>query len=134
MSELKDRWFWAYPTESVDCDGITGSAHEVYSKSDVDSVIAKKDKEIQRLEKLCENYRCDCDDLAIMADILKKNGRSLRQKMNYKKYKLCLAMARWCDAEMYAYPSFGTESPKEKWCQKWHNRWLELSEKFKEMK
>ena len=39
MSELKDRWFWAYPTESVDCDGITGSAHEVYSKSDVDASI-----------------------------------------------------------------------------------------------
>lgn len=45
MSELEDKWFWAYPTESVNCDGITGSAHEVYSKSDVDSVIAElKDK------------------------------------------------------------------------------------------
>ena len=63
MSELKDRWFWAYPTESIDCDGITGSAHEVYSKSDVDSVISKKDKKIQSLEYLCENYRCDCDNL-----------------------------------------------------------------------
>ena len=48
MSELEDRWFWAYPTESVDCDGISGSAHEVYSKSDADAVIAEKDKEIRR--------------------------------------------------------------------------------------
>ena len=36
MSELEDRWFWAYPTESVDCDGITGIATEVYSKSEAD--------------------------------------------------------------------------------------------------
>lgn len=56
MSELKDRWFWAYPTESVDCDGITGIALEVYSKSEVDAVLAEKDKEIQRLENLCESY------------------------------------------------------------------------------
>lgn len=41
MSELEDRWFWAYPTESVDCDGISGSAHEVYSKSEADAVIAE---------------------------------------------------------------------------------------------
>ena len=47
MSELEDRWFWAYPTESVDCDGITGSANEVYSKSDVDKVIAEKGKQLR---------------------------------------------------------------------------------------
>ena len=118
MSELKvidvDRM--------ADVKSLSG---QFYRKSEVD-------KKIQSLEYLCDNYRCDCDDLAIMTDILKKNGRSLRQKMNYNKYKRCLAMARLCDAVMYAYPSFGTESPKEKWCQKWHNRWLELSEKFKE--
>ena len=33
MSELKDRWFWAYPTESIDCDGITGSAQKVDGES-----------------------------------------------------------------------------------------------------
>ena len=128
MSELKDRWFWAYPTESVDCDGITGSAHEVYSKSDVDSVIAKKDKEIQRLEKFCENYRCDCDNLGIMTDKLKKSGRSLRQKMNHQKYKRCMAMAQGLE---HVCP---ITNRKAKWKDKWHKRWLELSEKFKEEK
>lgn len=39
--ELKDRWFWAYPTESVDCDGITGSAHEVYGKSEAQEQVWK---------------------------------------------------------------------------------------------
>ena len=52
--ELKDRWFWAYPTESVDCDGITGSAHEVYGKSDVDAVLAENDAEIAQLQAMLE--------------------------------------------------------------------------------
>ena len=52
--------------------------------------------------------------------------------VRYQKYKRCLVMAGWCDAEMYAYPSFGTERPKEKWWKKWHKRWLKIAEKFKE--
>ena len=128
MNELEDRWFWAYPTESVDCDGITGSANEVYSKSDVDKVIAEKDKKIQSLEYLCENYRCDCENLGIMTDKLKKSGRSLRQKMYHHKHKRCLAMAQVLE---HVCP---ITNRKAKWQDKWHNRWLELSEKFKEVK
>ena len=88
------------------------------------------DKEIQRLEKLCENYRCDCDNLGIMTDKLKKAGRSLRQKMNHQKYKRCLAMARWCEAfkELNRY---GDQDYMD-FADKWHKRWLELSEKFKD--
>ena len=126
MSELEDRWFWAYPTESVDCDGITGSANEVYSKSDVDKVIAEKDKKIQSLEYLCENYRCDCENLGIMTDKLKKSGRSLRQKMYHHKHKRCLAMAQVLE---HVCP---ITNRKAKWQDKWHKRWLELSEKFKD--
>ena len=134
MSELEDRWFWAYPTESVDCDGITGSANEVYSKSDVDKVIAEKDKKIQSLEYLCENYRCDCENLGIMTDKLKKSGHSLRQKMYHHKHKRCLAMARWF--KIMSILAADYRVPREKWnfYEKWHNRWLELSEKFKEAK
>ena len=128
MSELEDRWFWAYPTESVDCDGITGSANEVYSKSDVDKVIAEKDKKIQSLEYLCDNYRCDCENLGIMTDKLKKSGRSLRQKMYHHKHKRCLAMAQVLE---HVCP---ITNRKAKWQDKWHKRWLELSEKFKEAK
>ena len=132
MSELEDRWFWAYPTESVDCDGITGSANEVYSKSDVDKVIAEKDKKIQSLEYLCENYRCDCENLGIMTDKLKKSGRSLRQKMYHHKYKRCLAMARWF--KIMSILAADYRVPREKWnfYEKWHKRWLELAEKFKD--
>ena len=128
MSELEDRWFWAYPTESVDCDGITGSANEVYSKSDVDKVIAEKDKKIQSLEYLCDNYRCDCENLGIMTDKLKKSGRSLRQKMYHHKHKRCLAMAQVLE---HVCP---ITNRKAKWQDKGHKRWLDLSEKFKEVK
>ena len=126
MSELEDRCFWAYPTESVDCDGITGSANEVYSKSAVDKVIAEKDKKIQSLEYLCDNYRCDCENLGIMTDKLKKSGRSLRQKMYHHKHKRCLAMAQVLE---HVCP---ITNRKAKWMDKWHKRWLELSEKFKD--
>ena len=100
------------------------------------------DKEIQRLEKLCENYRCDCDNLGIMTDKLKKAGRSLRQKMNHQKYKRCMAMAERCESEEKRLeaisPIFDTD--KECWeynsdyWYKQHKRWLELAEKFKEAK
>ena len=58
--ELKDRWFWAYPTESVDCDGITGSAHEVYGKSEVDEAITELKDEINRKEGVGQRWfeRC----------------------------------------------------------------------------
>ena len=100
------------------------------------------DKEIQRLEKLCENYRCDCDNLGIMTDKLKKAGCSLRQKMNHQKYKRCMAMAERCESEEKRLeaisPIFDTD--KECWeynsdyWYKQHKRWLELAEKFKEAK
>ena len=100
------------------------------------------EKEIQRLEKLCENYRCDCDNLGIMTDKLKKAGRSLRQKMNHQKYKRCMAMAERCESEEKRLeaisPIFDTD--KECWeynsdyWYKQHKRWLELAEKFKEAK
>ena len=93
-----------------------------------ESVIAEKDKKIQSLEYLCENYRCDCENLGIMTDKLKKSGRSLRQKMYHHKHKRCLAMAQVLE---HVCP---ITNRKAKWQDKWHNRWLELSEKFKEVK
>lgn len=93
-----------------------------------ESVLAEKDKKIQSLEYLCENYRCDCDNLGIMTDKLKKSGRSLRQNMNHQKYKRCMAMAQ---VLVHVCP---ITNRKAKWMDKWHKRWLELSEKFKEEK
>lgn len=140
MSELKDRWFWAYPTESVDCDGISGIALEVYSKSDVDEVIAEKDKEIQRLENLCASYRHDCDNLAIReANALKEIGRDNRV-IRHQKYRRCLAMANWSAAECVVnqntYKKYFTHKSEFRieHFRKWYFRLLELAEQFKEVK
>ena len=92
---------------------------QFYRKSEVD-------KKIQSLEYLCENYRCDCDNLGIMTDKLKKAGRSLRQNMNHQKYKRCMAMAQVLEHVCQI------TNRKAKWRDKWHKRWLELSEKFKD--
>ena len=127
MNELEDRWFWAYPTESVDCDGITGSANEVYSKSDVDKVIAEKDKEIAELE---ERIADDDKDF----EMANSQNERLLKIVRHHKYKRCLAMARWF--KIMSILAADYRVPREKWnfYEKWHNRWLELSEKFKEAK
>ena len=71
-------------------------AAQVYLKSEADKVIAEKDKEIQRLENLCESYRIDCDNLAIReANAYKEIERDNKQ-LRHQKYKRCLAMAKWC--------------------------------------
>lgn len=91
-----------------------------------ESVLAEKDKKIQSLEYLCDNYRCDCDNLGIMTDRLKKSGRSLRQNMNHQKYKRCMAMAQGLE---HVCP---ITNRKAKWRDKFHKRWLGLAEKFKD--
>ena len=48
------------------------------------------------------------------------------------KRKRCLAMAWWCSAELGMLVS--TWESKIKHYKKWHKRWLELAEKFKEAK
>ena len=107
---------------------------EFYLKYEADKVIAEKDTEIQRLENLCESYRIDCDNLAIReANAYKEIERDNKQ-LRHHKYKRCLAMAKWCDAQVEWYNSLNEDYSF--WLElyvKWHNRWLELAEKFKEM-
>ena len=50
----------------------------------------------------------------------------------HHKYKRCLTMAKYCEAMRGHYLSY--EEPKWFWYRKWRNRWLELAEKFKEVK
>ena len=85
MSELKDRWFWAYPTESVDCDGITGRANEVYSKSDVDKVIAEKDQEIAELKVKATKLR-GCLKYLVMRDLINDCPPKKVASENVKEY------------------------------------------------
>ena len=123
-AEIKERENEQYDT--FQCN-VSQMCKDVLAKlEEQESVIAEKDKKIQSLEYLCENYRCDCENLGIMTDKLKKSGRSLRQKMYHHKHKRCLAMAQVLE---HVSP---ITNRKAKWQDKWHNRWLELAEKFKD--
>ena len=123
-AEIKERENEQYDT--FQCN-VSQMCKDVLAKlEDHESVIAEKVKKTQSLEYLCENYRCDCENLGIMTDKLKKSGRSLRQKMYHHKHKRCLAMAQVLE---HVCP---ITNRKAKWMDKWHKRWLELAEKFKD--
>lgn len=101
---------------------------EVLAKlEEQESVIAGKDKEIAELEKRIADGDKDFE----MAN--SQNERLLKIVQHHK-YKRCLAMARWF--KIMSILAADYRVPREKWnfYEKWHNRWLELSEKFKEAK
>ena len=95
-----------------------------------ESEIAEKDKEIQRLENLCESYRIDCDNLAIReANACKEIERDNKQ-IRHQKYRRCLAMAKYWVAV-----SFHCVDDKHRQrAERHHRKWLELANKFKEAK
>lgn len=129
-SEPKEHLFVPY-SELQEGDELTDAftiAKSYYLKSEADKVIADKDAEIADLIE--KNKRLANKDMIMASETIK----GVFNELNQQKFKRCLDKAKWCKAEQYAYPSFGTESPKEKWWQKWHKRWLELAEKFKEAK
>lgn len=48
----------------------------------------------------------------------------------HHKYKRCLAMAEWCDAEADVADADG-DYDDMRWYQKWHTRWLKYAEILK---
>jgi len=129
MSELKA---FKMVDEKYCTDCLCVIPSEVYLKSEADKVIAEKDKEIQRLENLCESYRIDCDNIAIRESNAYKEIERSDKKLRHHKYKRCLAMAWWCSAELGMLVS--TWESKIKYYKRWQKRWLELAEQFKEWK
>lgn len=85
--------------------GITGGAREVYSKSDADAVISYLQNQ-----------------LSLSRTGLIKLLAKAQHEARHNKYKRCLAMAQVLDRVC----------PITKRRDKWHKRWLELAEKFKE--
>ena len=98
--------------------------------ADKDKVIAEKDKEIQRLENLCESYRIDCDNQAIREANAYKDIERDNKQFRHQKYKRCLAMARWCRRNRLRASVCG---PGEKidFYFRCYKRWLELAETLK---
>ena len=116
---------------------------QVYLKSEADKVIADLEeshkKEVEQLlieiEELKHSLELASNECCSISERGVKNAR-------HHKYKRCLAMAEWCDAEVRNIrrkplcdmdDHEGWQHDDEFW-QRWHKRWLELAEKFKEAK
>lgn len=105
---------------------VIDSDTELYYKKQVDEVIAEKDAKI----------------IALDAEVFKQKHHAklffaernyAETKLRHNMYKRCLAMAEWCDAEADVADADG-DYEDMRWYQKWHERWMELAEKFKEDK
>lgn len=96
-------------------------------KKSTDAILDERNAEIAELK---EQY-FELQDTAIKID---KELTETRKGLHNQKYKRCLAMARWCERKRIDAADY--RIPREKWelYDKWHNRWLELAEKFKEVK
>ena len=102
--------------------------------------IAEKDKEIQRLENLCESYRIDCDNLAIREANAYKEIERDNKRSRHQKHKRCFAMAKWCE-EQYKYLTClenwqMTDKEYQQvigdYWDRWHKHWLKIAEQFKD--
>lgn len=136
MSELKTRYI-----DDTYVEYYNSGKHElaqIYLKSEADKAIADLEeshkKEVGQLlieiVKLKADYKEACGRLQT-ANLIKDEQLAATR---HHKHKRCLAMARWCEAENYTECWYHENSERCKWTEKWHRRWLELAEKFKEAK
>ena len=139
MSELQTRFI-----DETYCEYYKTGKHDfaqVYLKSEADNVIAKKDKKIDLYKRGFEE--------------IDKINAYLFAEARHHKYKRCLAMAEWCEATaLWSFQAANTlpvglhatlygKPVMIEPCRlfkryvlltKWHKRWLELAENFKEAK
>ena len=93
---------------------------QIAMRDDIKS-ITNKDKEIAELEDRIADGDKDFE-------MVNNQNERLLKFVRHHKYKRCLAMAQVLE---HVCP---ITNRKAKWQDKWHKRWLELSEKFKEAK
>ena len=118
---------------------INERSNEFYLKSEADKVIAEKDAEIAELQKQVHDYAQGLYVIQARAE----------KELRHTNYKRCLAMAERCKYRMYYLAAVVEQEASKivpskaqiRWYEKrerrmdyWKNRWLELAEKFKEMK
>ena len=163
MIELK--WNWAYypyldPPENQKESARYAGYVKVVNKDEADKVIAKLEKENERLKKqssctfsddclrvrlLKADYKEACDRLQT-ANLIKDEQLAATR---HSKRKRCLAMANWCcdacDKWMMRKAKaivLGKDGVKEYYQTKrklflfmrWQTRWLKIAEQFKEAK
>ena len=136
--EIENKTFSCYNQTLAVKNVPEATMAQVYLKSEADKVIAD----------LEESHKMEVGQLLIEIAELKeelKNSRNARKYwrkeylIEYKeccsqKFKRCLAMAAMCAKEVEYLEGlvYGVEGAFEKYTlyKKWHQRWLELAEKF----
>lgn len=126
MNELNtynsERIYWAVEQveqEAGDIDDLHLDDNLFYIKSEVDKVLAGLKNVNERLKK---QSSCTFGD-----DCLRV--RQAERELRHQKYKRCLAMAKLCHWKMCV---FIYKKEKSNYYYKWHKRWIEIAEKFKE--
>ena len=108
---------------------------QVYIKSEADKVIAEKDAKILALDAEVFKQKHH-------AELFLAERNYAETQLRHHKYKRCLDKAEWCESKVYHIRRTplcdmseheGWQHDDEFW-QRWHKRWLELAEKFKEGK
>lgn len=140
---------------------VTEEETEFYLKFEADAVLAEKDKEIVELKCQVNGFKNRSNlwhfnsveehkklvKATMVIDELKADYKEAIDRLQtanlikdeqlaatrHQKYKRCLAMSEWCDAEADVDDADG-DYEDMRWYQKWHERWLKLAEQFKEAK
>jgi hypothetical protein len=125
---------------------------EFYLKSEADKVIAELEMKLAAAKLVLRLNEPEAlySNLDTISRLNHKIDVVERREL-HQKYKRCLAMARWCEDKVDAIKNgymisgitdrYGVMTtcppecnPKFSFYEKWHRRWLELAEKFKEAK
>ena len=101
------------------CNEWNNEYTEFYLKSEADKMIAELNMRI-----------CDGDE---DFEIANNQINRLLKIVRHQKYKRCLAMAELCRISA-RYEKSLDASKYCKWWLKWYERWMELSEQFKDAK
>ena len=132
MSELKAKH--AYTIDEIESICSHAEGDEYYLKSEADKVIAE----------LKEKHKTEVKELLCLIRDKENNFNrafdSVEKELRHHKYKRCLAMAEWCNANcMHTVLLIGHKiMPHWEWriktnyWYKWRKIWFELYKKFKE--
>ena len=129
MSELKS----VYIARTGDWCRSENDTGKFYLKEEVDKVIAELKSDIADLR----DNKVLTDDVLYERSVeiakLTERAEFLEDKLRHRTFKLCSTLAKCCEATKNQLPFFGAIYPKEEeWFDKWHDRWLDIADKFKE--
>ena len=122
MSELK-----AHIAPTPDGTGLA----DYYLKSEADKVIAELEDELRAANEQVENLINSASSIMLFQDRVNDNKCA---ELRHNKFKRCLAMARWCMTEYLHSKCLDFTNTEQWYWHRWHIRWRNLADKFKEGK